>query len=75
MQSLYCGKFDAWTQAEDIYGNETTLCRICWNWAPVTTQCVGCDTLFSVVEEVDGYHSLECKQLSEGSAWADMMEG
>ena len=72
---LYCGRCDKYTATQDLYGNQATACLNCGRWAPEIRYCPGCYIEFPVVEEVDGYHSLECKQLSEGSAWADLMEG
>ena len=72
---LYCERCDKYTPTQTIYGDPNEYCLNCARWAPEIRYCPGCIAQFFAIEGVDGYHSLECKQLAEGAAWADSMEG
>ena len=72
---LYCGRCDKYTATQDLYGNQATACLNCGRWAPDIRYCAGCIAQFFAIEEVDGYHSLECKQLADGAWHADLIGG
>ena len=74
--NYYCGKCDIYrSPGGSFYGRNEDLCPNCLNPMYLVTDCFGCDIEFPAIEEVDGYHSLECKQLAEESWHADLIGG
>ena len=74
--NYYCGKCDIYrSPGGSFYGRHEDLCPNCLNPMYLITDCWGCDIEFPAIEEHDGYHSLECKQLAEESWHADLIGG